>query len=447
MAEFLSTITTPTPRSVVVWVLLAIVMNVPVDEARLGVHTWRLVLGARQANDIAGVRVVGQPTLVFDHLTDQREPNHLADFATTAWKEADGTVNLTVSHFENYRMRGPDLEHLTSARDVIFSSTSAASDPVEAHVNNRHWLAAPYTFDGRTVFALAHHEWYACLSVGDCEEGGPPTTTSMGSYQLNSWANALTLLMSQDGGASWRVNGAPGTHLVANERFNWTGSAALEKGVYRQGFNHTGLMTPSRLIKEGTHYYSIAFVVHRDFANLSPATGQAPADKEGWVLIRTTDPTRSSGWEGWESGDQYVALDSRRSTAFNPMPMAGPPQIIYDTNAEMYIAVFAPFGRVGPAYYVTTPTLAKPSWSAPVAIEGTADLQINPRAENPGSTCSIGFQPGNYLSVIDSHSRGLNFESTDGDPWLFYSYNPALGCLGDNMARDIFRVRLSVVYR
>ena len=64
----------------------------------------------QQTAGIAGIHVVAQPVLVFDHLVDKKEPSHIPDLPTTAWKEANGTVNVTVPHFENYRLRGPDLE-------------------------------------------------------------------------------------------------------------------------------------------------------------------------------------------------------------------------------------------------------------------------------------------------------------------------------------------------
>jgi hypothetical protein len=429
--------------------LLASVLTLQVQEVW---RTSRVLASPRlplQITAIARLRVAGEPTLVFDHLTDKRERDHLPDLSPTAWKEADGTVNLTVSHFQNYRMRGPDLEHLRSSPDVIFSSRTSAFDEVEEHYNYRHWLAAPYTFDGRTVYALGHHEWYACLVAGDCAGRGPATPDASGSYQLNSWANAVTSLVSADGGASWRLNGANGEHLLMPRRFTWTGSEVLAKAVYRRAFNHSGMMAPSRIIREGKYYYSMAFFVRRAFDRIDPATGQAPAEKEGWVLMRTADPTRSAGWEGWVSGDEYAPLSSHAFTVFQPGRVSGHPQMIYDTNARMYIAIFAPFEGPGPLYYVTTPTLASPSWSTPARVEGTAAFQLNPPRDEdtPEAPCSVGFQAGNYVSLIDVHSEGLNFEFTDGDPWLFYAYNPALGCGGDNLERDLFRVRLAVDYK
>ncbi len=403
---------------------------------------------AAQSTAITGIHVVGQPVLVFDHLVDKREPDHIPDLPATAWKEADGTVNVTVNHFEWYRLRGSDLESVASDPRKIFSSRTNASDVVESHYNYHHWPAAPYTFDGRTIYALSHTEWYACLLAGDCNNFQPPTAVSTGNYYLNSWANTLNSMVSSDGGASWAMNGLNGAHVVSNESFTWTGSQPLADGIYRVATNHSGNMSPSRIIKEGNYYYAFSWLNHRDFAHINAITKAAPIDKYDWVLMRTTNPAQAAGWEGWVSGSNWVPMVSHGFTAFSPRMAgggmnAGQAQMIYDTNAHLYIAIFVVWGTPGPIYYVTTPSLANPVWSDAVAIGGSAGVQINPRTP---ASCSTGFMVTNYVSIIDSHSDGFNFEFTDGDPWLFYAFNPALNCQGDNLARDMYRLRLSVDY-
>ena len=87
-----------------------------------------------------------------------------------------------------------------------------------------------------------------------------PTPTSTGSYLLNSWANTLTSLVSTNGGASWTPNGLNEAHVVSNESFTWTGSVPLADAIYRKAFSLTGMQTPSRIIKEGSYYYSMAFI-------------------------------------------------------------------------------------------------------------------------------------------------------------------------------------------
>jgi len=40
----------------------------------------------------------------------------------------------------------------------------------------------------------------------------------------------------------------------------------------------------------------------------------------------------------------------------------------------------------------------------------------------------------------------MNFEFTSGTPWMFYAVDPSR-CGGDNLARDLYRVQLSVTYK
>jgi hypothetical protein len=393
------------------------------------------------STQISGITLVGGPVIVFDHLQAISEPDALPDSQITGWKNADGTVNITIPHSENYRMRGPDLEHLKTDPHKIFSSIAQAGDIVEDHFNYYHWFLAPYTLDGQIIYVLTHTEWYACLLVGDCDQGN---------NQINSWETTNNSLVSTDGGATWALNGADQAHLVAAAGDHWTGTEELELRVYREALNHSGLFTPSRLVKEGDYYYSIGFEIHRNFNDLNMQTGEAPIDKYGYALIRTRDIAEPSGWEAWVSGDVFHPIEWGDFSVFLPemngsVMNASQPQIIFDVNAHTYIVIFTLWGANGPVYYMTSRSLAEPSWSDAQVITGTASFQPDPRGP-AGNPCNTGFGPGNYVSDIDPNSSGMNFEFTSGSPWMFYVVNPA-ECGGNNLARDIYRVRLSISYQ
>jgi hypothetical protein len=89
---------------------------------------------------------------------------------------------------------------------------------------------------------------------------------------------------------------------------------------------------------------------------------------------------------------------------------------------------------------MTTKSLENPSWSESTPILGTAKLITDPAGPVQG------FNDSNYPSILDSNSSGFNFEFTTGSPLLFYSTAPALYG-GDNLARDVYRVQLSVTYQ
>ena len=140
-----------------------------------------------------------------------------------------------------------------------------------------------------------------------------------GNNQINSWVTSNNSFLSTDGGAIWSANGADQKHLIVNLGNRWTGSKELSLRVYHKALNHSGLMTPSRLIKEGDYYYSIGFEIHRDFNQLNTATDEAPIDKYGYTLLRTKDITNPKGWQAWASGSTFHAVTRGDFGAFLPV--------------------------------------------------------------------------------------------------------------------------------
>ena len=389
---------------------------------------------------IAQIQVTGQPVLVFDHTKDkQPQPLNIPDAQITAWREADGTVNLMVPNYEVYRMRGPDLLHLTIDPNEIYSGSQSGGEVPEDLYNYHHWLMGPYSLDGKTFYTLTHSEWYACLLNDDCDQAP----------YVNGWENTINSLISTDGGASWSLNTVNGNYTVAHPGFHWTGSTALTDKIYLYALNHSGMFQPTRVIKEGSYYYAIAFYTHRDFSQVDPASGmyQAPVDENGFALLRTDDITNPNNWQVWNAGGTYQPISNGAITVFLPQQNgralnAPPPQIIFDTVAECYILIhtIAGDGSSNPVYFMTTKSLANPAWTDSTPILGTVQL-----ITDPGGAVH-GFNDANYPSILDNNSTGFNFEFTSGSPLLFWSTFPAQYG-GDNLARDIYMVQLSVTYR
>jgi hypothetical protein len=402
---------------------------------------------------IAQIQVVGQPVIVFNHTTDQQQPYNIPDEQITAWREANGTVNLMIPSFEAYRMRGPDLLHLTIDPNQIYSSAQSGSQITEDLYNYHHWFAGPYSLDGQNFYSLSHSEWYACLLNGDCNQTGA-NGISAGN---NSWANTINSFVSTDGGASWQLNVVNGNHVAVKTAYYWTGSLALADKIYLQALNHSGMFQPTRVIKEGSYYYAIGYYIHRDFTQINPPQGvyQAPVDEgEGYALMRTNDVTNPNGWQAW-TGSNYQPLSTQNIAVFLPQRNgsqvnAAPPQIIFDTTVQSYILIYTPYslnscpGAIGcgsnAVYYITTKSLANPSWSQSAPILGTAQL-----VTDPGGPVQ-GFNDGNYPSILDNASTGFNFEFTSRNPILFWSTFPGQYG-GNNLGRDVYRVQLSISYQ
>jgi hypothetical protein len=396
---------------------------------------------------IAGINVAGEPVKLWDH-AKKAEPLNLSDAPVSAWREADGTVNLMLPSSEAYRLRGPNLEHLTLDRRKVYSSTAAANQIPEDQYNYRHWIMGPYSVDGRTFYSLAHSEWYASVLHGDRDwhlmaHNG---RTAM----FKRWVTTLSSFVSTDGGASWRLNSVNGNHVVAKWGYRWTGSKALASKAYLHASNATGLQQITRMVKEGDHYYALANYYRRDFTAIDSSAGryQAPLDREGFVLIRTADFTKPYGWEAWGGGSHYEPVTAQKFKTFYPRRAgsdirAWSPTILFDTRAGEFLVAFAGDGRHDAVYYMTTKSLSRPYWSDAAPIAGTQNLTTDPDG-GPW----IGFTGANYPSILDTASCGFNFEfSSSGEPWLFFSTAPGLyGQRGLEKKNDVYRVKLRIRY-
>jgi hypothetical protein len=392
---------------------------------------------------IVSIQVAGSAIKVFDKATQGQGANNFPDAQITAWKEADNTVDLLIPNFDSWRMRGADLEHLSIDPQEIYSSTNRASQITEDAHNYHHWMMGPYSQDGKTFYSLTHTEWYACLLASNCNS---PVVGGVNAED-NGWANTLNSLISTDSGTSWQLNSVKGNYTVADAAETWTGSVALSDQIYLRALNNSGLFNPSRVVKQGAYYYSVCTYLHRDFSATNSTAGvyQAPVDKYGLTIIRTADITNPNGWQAWTGGGNYEPVANNEFAVFDPQ-MAGQslnaasPQIIYDTNAQAFILTFTLFAPGSAVYYIMSPSLANPIWSQAQAIAGTATLISDPAGP------VVGFYSLNYPSTLDDASSGYNYEFTSGSPQLFYStHPPTYG--GQNTARNIYRVPLTISYR
>ena len=56
------------------------------------------------------VQLLGSEEIVFDWTTDACEQENIPDAPARAFRDAAGNINLSISHYHNYRMLGPDFD-------------------------------------------------------------------------------------------------------------------------------------------------------------------------------------------------------------------------------------------------------------------------------------------------------------------------------------------------
>jgi hypothetical protein len=136
-----------------------------------------------------------------------------------------------------------------------------------------------------------------------------------------------------------------------------------------------------------------------------PVCNQAPINKKDSVSPRTNDLTNPNGWQAWPGRAPTNQFPSRLSKRFTRSgvvhpSMRGRRHSFLDTNAQTFIVTFARHRRDDAVYYITTKSLANPSWSDAVPILDTQGLVTEPKG-GPW----VDFNGANYPSMIESFQR------------------------------------------
>lgn len=390
---------------------------------------------------IRGISVVGPAVKFFDH-TNKMEALNILDGAMKAWKSADGTVNLIMNSPEMYRLRGPDLRNLELDPNKVYSSYASGDKYPEDQYDFWHWFGGPYSLDeGHTFYTLTHSEWYpSVLAGGTMGPNGEGVNT-------NQFTVTTNLMSSSDGGTSWRLKTVNGNHVVAKEAFYWTGSRPSQLQTYLSAsFSDSGgIDAQTAPIKEGDYYYVMGSYKHHDFTQVSATQPNAPIDRQGLIVMRSQDLTNPNNWEAWSGGSAWAPISNQTYKVFQSQFNGSNVNVwvnnlIYDRKAQTYIAVVTAISgdavQSAPVGYLTTTSLANPSFSDYTPIAGVGDA-LNPDA----------FWP--YTTMIDPESSGYNFEySESGRPLLLWGNGGPL-VNGHHLLTnrdDLYYAQLSITY-
>ena len=308
----------------------------------------------------------------------------------------DGQVQAISSSDNNYRFLGPDLNNLTINCEAIMRSDY---DPDPSQFNDAEWIAATYTEDGQTIYALIHNEYRGHLHPGYCPQND----------YFACWDNSITLGISRDGGKSYNEAFPPPAHLVA--RFPYP---------YQAGAGPEGFRAPSNIIKgEDGFYYN--------FFNVSEYQTQ-----NQWVcLMRTDDLSQPGAWRFWNgTGFEGQFADPYTTEISNPGDHICAPidqdkighamndSITYNTYLDRYVLVGISADSVDNRevwgfYYAFSNDLVH--WTdRKLLVEMTLPWTV----EFPGSDISH-----LYPSLIDPESPSLNFETTSKTAYLYFTRN------------------------
>ena len=366
------------------------------------------------------VVISGPEEIVFDWTKDRCEDEHIPDIAARAFRDAEGSVQLWIGHYVNYRMLGPDLDSVESDCTLLMQSDY---DPDPSMFNDSEWLAAPFTEDGTTIFAIVHNEYR-----GDTHNAARPDQCPSGD-RLTCLDTSVTMAISTDGGDSFNDILEPPNHLVATLPYIFN-----DQGV------SSGLRQPSNIIQGEDGYFYV-------FTNLSDYPSD-PADfPPQWVcLMRTqnlSDPTSWRYWNGEDFAGQFVNPynNSVEVTADICAPLELPDLSGSLTDSVTYNTALGRYILVGYSFH---PAAEKPMWgyyyslsddlihwtTRELLAELPGHITVNPETDSFYA----------YPSLLDPNSTSMNFDTTDGDAYLYLTrFNR-----GPSLDRDLVRFPIQV---
>ncbi|MCJ2012709.1 hypothetical protein [Methylobacterium sp. J-076] len=356
---------------------------------------------------LSALTLVGPATTVFSAARDACDGADVPDAPARAFREASGAVAVFGMHHRNRRLRGPDLAHLALDCAVVLDSGEKA-DP--AAYDDRSWITATWTEDGRAVSALVHHEYQGNEHPGRCPAG----------RYMACWYNTLTAAASADGGARFTRPSPP--TVVAGAPFR----QEIDQG------RHRGFFNPSNIVADG-----------RWRLFLASTTGWArpgSVQEAGVCLFRSDDPADPARWRAW-TGTGFTAAfpDPYRAAIRSPAtcrpvgPFPGPVgAVVRHRGSGAFIAVF--MAKAGGAYersgFYWTTSRDLLTWDRPRLLLEGKTLYDDP--------CTAGGRLIAYPSLLDPAAVGRNFDDAGDTALLTYASLRVEGCTVTS-DRDLLR--------
>lgn len=346
---------------------------------------------------LSSLTLVGPPTTMFRAPRDACDGVDLPDAPLRAFRDAAGGVVAFGLHHRNRALRGPDLDRLKLDCAVVLES---GHRPDPALYDDRSWITATWTEDGRTVAALIHHEYHADAHPGRCRVQN----------LMACWYNTVTALASRDGGRSFTrpelpavVAGAPFTQDVGQTR-------------------HRGFFNPSNIVGDGRWRYALIATTGWN----RPGSDQAA----GVCLFRSDDPGDPRRWRAWTGGgftaafpDPYRSRIKLADTCRPVGPFPGPVgAVVRHRGSGAYVAVFmaaagGEFPRSG-FYWTSSRDLI--TWDRPRLLLAGTTLYDDP--------CGAQGELIAYPSLIDPGATGRNFDDVGERALLTYATLRTEGC-------------------
>ncbi len=369
-----------------------------------------LLAGQAAAQSVPKLRVsvTSPPEVVFAAPRDGCDPDDVPDAPVRAYHDAAGGIVMFGLHYDNRALKGPSFASLKIDCHIVYPSHG---DPDPARYDDRSWIAATWTPDGRRVSALVHHEYQANAHPGRCR---------FPDY-MQCWFNTVLETGSSNGGGDFERPAI----VVASAPF---------RQDQDQG-RHRGFFNPSNIVSSGRYSYFMA-----------STTGWTDGDQSGGVcLFRSDRPQDAASWRAWD-GHAYAI---RYADPYRAHPQPAPCAVISPFPAPVgSIVKVEPSGLWLAAFQAKADAGAFPVSGFYTATSSDLLHWSEPRLLLPGPTlyddaCAAGGPLISYPVLLDPGSASRNFDRSGPEADLYYDVLVTEGCTITGR-RSLVRRRITI---
>ncbi len=332
--------------------------------------------------DALELRIDGPETVLFDQRTDACDVHHHPDAPARAFRNNEGRMVLFAPNFHNRAHEGANLRSLSRDCALRFK---AANSPEPERLDDRSWLHAFHTEDGRSVFALASASFIPYRHGTACEAGD---------HRTDCWFNGIVALSSDDGGRSFEYMAPPPRHTVFPPPAPYRPDVA----------DPPGFITATNIVPHEGHLYSIVWQRGATREKLRNCLVRAPDDDPTrWSILAAGEfvPAASFSATGW-------TIHSTECDRVGPRGLSSIRGLVVHEPSGTFVAVYQHRRRDAEGnlshgiFYSTSDDMR--DWSMPQLL---MQARLRPDAGEGDSYVS-------YPSVIDDRSPDRNF-ATIGD--------------------------------
>ena len=374
------------------------------------------------------IRVSGPSQVVLNWSAHACPKSFIPDAPARAFRDMDGAVRLIATSFENWSFVGPTLDAMTPDCQAAFRGAER-SDPLA--FDDRGWIEATYTSNGRRVYALISNEWDSFRHF--VPNGAISASCGLRQYQPACMAYSINLAVSDNGGRNFNYTMKEGQQVISGDVIR-AKQPAGDLGRRADGSEAPrGSPTVSNIVARNGFFYAMVYV-----------RGQT-SGQDGNCLLRTEDLGNPAQWRAWDGknftvrpvnfGDKFpsaipCARVARRVLGWDVRSLSWyAPSNSY--IAIMHAASVNPEGRrVVGVHYATSPDLLQ--WSdTRLLVEAPSRLN---------STCQ---PPMHYPAMLDPASSSRNFETVGGSAYIYYTEFNVQNCR-ISLDRDLRRFAVTI---